>query len=178
VFIDLWQEKMFLGQEFLTWLWLASEIDSRFPGPNDLDVEVRFEKKIVLETGEGVALHQIACSSPDRDWSEAFLAVSLDKKIVKAYLTIFAMSFECLLALPADTLNPQVLKLIKGEEFGAGGTLSRTGRFLGQVNLALAVNGIIDRLFSQFLKIRLSADWEAKELPRLKAFIEPKVANI
>ena len=28
VFLDLWREKIFLGREFLTWLWIVSEIES------------------------------------------------------------------------------------------------------------------------------------------------------
>jgi hypothetical protein len=177
-FYDLWQETMFLGQDFLTWLWLSSEIDTRFPGPEGVEIEVRFERKLILERGFGQDRGQVACQTPDRDWTEAFSALGVEKKVVKARLALLTMEFECALTLSADTLAPQSLKLAVGRDLpGEAGRASQIGRFLGQVTLMSSVNAIVDYLYRHFLEIRLSDDWSAKELPRLRKFLEPRLGK-
>ncbi|MDR2140331.1 MAG: hypothetical protein LBR11_00805 [Deltaproteobacteria bacterium] len=173
-FLDLWREKLFLGQEFLSWLWLTSEMDSRFPGPNGSTIEVRFEKKLTLETGQGLSRSQVACQNPDNDWTEGFVALGLGKKIVKAQLTIRAEGLECSLALPADTLGPQSVKIATSSEVvDDEGPLGQAGRFLNKVALLVSLKAIIDHLFLSFLKVRLAEDWPTNELTKLKEFLEP-----
>jgi hypothetical protein len=177
-FLDLWLEKMFLGQEFLTWLWLASEIDCLFPGPGDSDVEVRFEKRLVLETGQGQNRSQVVCQNPDRDWTEAFVALGVDKKVVQAHLNIRTELFECALNLPADTLAPQSVKMKATAAFTEDDEpKSQIAKFLSQVSLMSSLRTILDFLFHSFLKIRLSNDWSAKELPRLREFLKPWIIS-
>jgi recombination associated protein RdgC len=178
VFLDLWQDKMFLGQEFLTWLWLASEIESRFPGPGGSEVEVRFEKKLTLEMGQGQTRSQVVCQNPDRDWTEAFVALGLDKKVVKGSLTIRTTAYELAFNLPADTLAPQSVKVTMGAAFTEDDEpLSQAGKFLNQVALIASLRTILDHLFKDFLKTRLSSEWTTKELPRLRRFLEPMILD-
>jgi hypothetical protein len=174
-FLELWQKKMFLGQEFLTWLFLASEIDRSFPAPAGPPIEMRFESQIVLESGSPPELSQVVCKTPERDWTEAFVALGTDKKIVRAKITILAMDFQCVLSLSSDTLGPQNVKLERGQDYGAEGRQSPIGRFLGNASLLAEITSILDFTYRNFLVLRLSSDWEATELPRLKAFLEPKI---
>jgi recombination associated protein RdgC len=176
-FLDLWQEKMFLGQEFLTWLWLTSEQSPNFEGPRGSEVEVWFEKSMVLQTGHGQNRSQVVCQNPDHDWTEAFVALGVHKKITKANVHIRTESFDCSLVLPADTLSPQSVKLNSGAEFtdDDDGPLSQTGHFLNQVSLVSTIVTILERIFQTFLKIRLSEAWETEELPKLREFLKPKL---
>jgi recombination associated protein RdgC len=177
-FLDLWQEKMFLGQEFLTWLWLTSEMDDRFTGPNGSRFELRFEKRLVLEAGAGQSRAQVACQDPDRDWTEAFVALGSRKKLVKANAFLQTESFALAFCLPADTLSPQLVKQIRVvETTGDEGPLSQVGRFLNQASLIASLKAILDFLYRDFLKIRLSDDWLAKELPKLRDFVGPRLPN-
>ncbi|MDR1083307.1 MAG: hypothetical protein LBP22_00230 [Deltaproteobacteria bacterium] len=176
-FLDLWQEKMFLGREFLTWLWLTSEMDNRFPGPGGSAVELTFERKLVLETGLGQNRSQVVCQNPDHDWTEAFVALGVYKTVTRAIVRLRTDVFECCLSLPADTLSPQSVKIVTGAEFTDDdeAPLNQAGHFLNQVSLVSQVKTIIDVLYRHFLTLRLSDDWTAKELPRLRDFLEPKM---
>jgi recombination associated protein RdgC len=172
-FLDLWAEKMFLGQEFLTWLWLTAENDSVFNGPGGAETIIRFDKRLVLQKGDGQGRSQIVCQNPDHDWSEAYTALGVGKKVIKAHLNLSTPSFECSFALPADTLAPMSVKLER--EFNPveeEGPKSRLGTFLNKVALMTALNAALDFLFQTFLTLRLSPAWTEEELPKLKEFLE------
>jgi recombination associated protein RdgC len=60
--LDAIEEKRFLGQEFLIWLWCASEERGgsvSLPGRGD--VPVVFEKHMLLECGEGAECEKLVC---------------------------------------------------------------------------------------------------------------------
>ncbi|MDR1395495.1 MAG: hypothetical protein LBK52_04925 [Deltaproteobacteria bacterium] len=178
-FLDLWQEKMFLGQEFLTWLWLSSEIDNYFPGPGGSEVEVMFEKKLSLQSGQGAGRSQVVCHNPDQEWTEAFAALGVRKKLTKAQIQLKTPVFQCSFTLPADTLSPQAVKMTSASETEANEeeSFALIDHFLGQVSLVSSLKTVLDALFQNFLQKRLSDQWTSKELPRLRKFLEPKLVK-
>ena len=73
--VDLIQEKRFLGQEFLAWLWYKSEERGgsvELPGIGD--VMVVFEKHMLLEFGEGESNEKVICRGLQTELKEALLA--------------------------------------------------------------------------------------------------------
>jgi hypothetical protein len=176
-FLELWKEKIFLGQEFLTWLWLCSEIDNKFSTDEHPMIEVWFENSLKLESGHGPSKKSVTCQNSDSEngteWAEAFTAVMKNKKVINARLRIRNEEFEWALTLPSDTLSPKSIKLISGGDIKQeeDTKLSLTGSLLDRITFFLELSNIIEDLLGLFLEIRLSPEWESEEIPRLRGWI-------
>ena len=172
-FLDLWQEKYFLGQEFLTWLWMNSEINGNYlPLQPQGAVELWFESRLQLESGEGGDKKSVTCQNPDAEWSEAYLALRRSKKLTRGRLKIRSEEKEWSLSLAADSLTPQGVAFPKTFTHGEDEEDdSLIGRFMERVALLNELNSIIEALFKQFLELRLSAAWGEKVLPDLNKWL-------
>ncbi|UQZ89119.1 hypothetical protein C4J81_07875 [Deltaproteobacteria bacterium Smac51] len=175
-FLDMWQEKYFLGQEFLTWLWITSEINGNYLviQPQG-SVEVWFESRLQLESGEGGDKKSVTCQNPGAEWSEAYTALRRSKKLTRGRLKVRSEEKEWSLSLAADSLTPQGVKFPKTFTHGEDEEDdSLTGRFMERVALLNELNGIIEALFKQFLELRLSAAWSEKILPDLNRWLSTR----
>lgn len=175
-FFDLWQDTRFIGEEFLTWLWLASEVDSHFKLKDDLDVEVWFENSLKLESGSGKSRRQVtfqtAKETASHEWAEAFMAVMLAKKVHSGKLKVKTAGGEWSLVLPADSLCPKSIKVPPIADPGPGeADRGMIGQLLDRVVLLSELSAIIDALLAHFLELRLSPSWKTEELPRLRGWL-------
>ena len=179
VFLDLWQEKMFLGQEFLTWLYLTSELDNHsFELPDGRSVEAFFENKLFLSYGQGQNKRSVAITTTDEprdgDWDEAYTAIGNNKRITKGTLRVKVDNREFRLTLPHDTLSPQAVKLSAVKDQAESDDLGKAGKFLEKVGLTAELTDVIDGLFAIFLNQRLSSSWETDDLPRLQKHLSSR----
>jgi recombination associated protein RdgC len=175
-FLELWNDKMFLGEEFLTWLYLASESGGgtvRLPS-GDM-VELFFENSLKLSSGQGPSKRSVAITTPvepaDADWDEAYSALGNNKKVTRGTLRIKSEGREWRLSLPSDSLSPQGVKLASVKDSAESDDLGQAGAFLDRVGLLSELLDILEALLETFLKIRLSTGWETDELPRLEKHI-------
>jgi recombination associated protein RdgC len=177
-FIDVWQDKLFLGQEFLTWLWLNSLVDSHFSlKKGQINFDLWFENTIKLESGSKTTKRSVTCQSSNEtighQWAEAFAAVMDQKMISSGRIRIKTNEKEWLLTLPADTIAPKSVKItvetnLEGEN---AGHLDQIGQLLDRLSLLMELNSLIEELLATFLTVRLSKDWETKEIPRLSSWL-------
>lgn len=171
-FLDLWKEKIFLGQEFLSWLWIVSEINGNLLKLKERgEIELWFENRIFLESGEGGDKKTIACQDPSGRWAEALEALRQGKKISRARLKIRLDNKEWGLSLAADSLTPQAVKFPPSFSEGEEEDDSQAGRFLERVALLNELTAIIEALFGDFLRLRLSEAWSEEQLPRLNKWL-------
>lgn len=171
-FLDLWKEKIFLGQEFLTWLWIVSEINGNLLNIKPQGaIELWFENRMVLESGEGGDRKSVACQDPSAQWAEAHTALRRAKKLTKARLKVRTEEKEWGLSLAADTLAPQGVKFPQTFASGEEEEDSEIGKFMERVALLNELMAIVESLFKEFLEIRLTGDWEERELPRLNKWL-------
>lgn len=182
-FLDLWQEKYFLGQEFLTWLWIESEINGNLLNIKAIDgapiardafptaVELWFENRLTLESGEGGEKKSVTCQTPGAEWAEAHSALRHGKKLTRGRLKIRSEEKEWALTLIADTLTPQAVKFPKTFTEGEEEDDSDIGRFMERVALLNELTAIVNSLYSQFLALRLSPAWDKESLPRLNKWL-------
>jgi hypothetical protein len=175
-FFDLWTEKMFLGQEFLTWLWLSSEENGRVMRlPDGQEVEVWFENKLQLALGNGQSKRSVSITTPeeptDSDWREAYTAIEQNKKVIKGTLRVKSSGADWRLTLPHDTLGPQGIKLSKAQDAQGDEEEGRMGKVLERLASTAELVSILEGLFAIFIKLRVSPEWETVELARLKAFL-------
>jgi recombination associated protein RdgC len=161
-----------LAREFMTWLWFKSEErDGIISMPGQTDVSLSFEKRVVLESGEGEYSETVACQGLHADLREGRAAIREGKKVREARLRLEKDSDRWEFTLKADRFQFQSMKLPtvggldeEGEE-KEGGILERI--YLVETALKTA-----DDLFALFLKRRLSPQWNTEEIPRIKTWLK------
>jgi hypothetical protein len=168
-FLDLWREKIFLGREFLTWLWITSEIHGNLLNLKPQgSVELWFENRLTLESGEGSVRKTVICRDPEAKWAEAWAAIREGKQITRGRLRLSTEEKEWGLPVNADTLAPPPghfpKGLVEAEDQAADLFLERTA-------LLRELVGLIEALCRQFLELRLSETWAAEERPRLNKWL-------
>ncbi len=173
--LDLIEEKRFLGQEFLIWLWCKSEErGGSIDLPNRGSVPVVFEKHMLLECGTGPECEKLVCRGLMTELKEARASLALGKRPEQARLKIGSEEREYSFTLTAATLEFRSMKLpaTAGAEEG-GGSNEREG-LEGQIleRVALLEEGIdlVNDLFRAFIQLRVSDRWN-DELLRLRRWI-------
>jgi recombination associated protein RdgC len=176
-FMELWNEKLFLGQEFLTWLWLVTEENSRtMTLPGGREIEVWFENQLQLTLGNGQNKRSVSIVTPEEpselDWNEAYAAVKQHKKVTKGTLRIKTDVTDWRLTLPHDTLTPQGVKVTTVKDPGEDNEdLGKIGIYLDKLASTAELISILEAMFTSFINLRLSPEWETVELQRLQDFL-------
>lgn len=170
--VDLIQEKRFLGQEFLAWLWFKSEERGgtvELPGQGD--VTVVFEKHMLLEYGEGEANEKVICRGLQTELLEARSGLAHGKKPEQARLQLVRGEYEFHVTLSAATMefrNVKLPKTVAGADEG-GDPEAVEGRVLERIGLIEALSRLVDDLFRFYLDVRLGPTWPG-ELQRLRVW--------
>ena len=163
-------ERSFLAQEFLTWLWFRSEVEG---GEFDLDgrhVAVVIEDSLSLcgWDDEGPRTSLRGGNPTLRPEPAGALASGL--MLHKARLIVAEGNREWQFTLDTESLDLLSVKVPAldedddvedplAEKLGAGEWLRET----------------VDGLFELFLELRLGADWQTIEVPRLEHWVRVKV---
>lgn len=173
--VDLIEEKSFLGQDFLTWLWFKSEERGGavlVPAIGQ-DIQVFFEKHMLLEYGAGEARENLVCRGLLTELKEARAGLALGKKPEQARLRLQRDDQEWSLTLKARLFELQSVRPPKtesGAEADADDPLAAEGLLLDQIGLYETAVRTIDQLFRMFLEIRCSTAWP-EELARIQAWV-------
>ncbi|MFP7754376.1 hypothetical protein ACLG6S_06930 [Thermodesulfobacteriota bacterium B35] len=171
--VDLIQEKRFIGQEFLAWLWYKSEERGgsvEVPGLGD--VLVVFEKHMLLEYGEGEASEKVICRGLQTELKEARAGLGLGKKPEQARLRLARGDYEFGVTLTATMLefrNVRLPKTVAAADEGDDPD-SIEGRVLERIALFEELTSLVGELFRMFIAIRASDQWP-DELRRLRAWV-------
>ena len=172
--VDLIAEKRFLGQEFLTWLWYKS--DERggtvYLPSTGSDIQVVFEKHMLLEYGEGEAHEKVICRGLQTELKEARTGLAMGKKLEQARLQMVRDDHEWHLTLKGSLLefrNVKPPKTMTGGE-GSDDPEATEGMLLDRIGLLDMAVRTVDELFRMFLDVRIGPDWD-KELVKVRAWV-------
>jgi len=161
-----------LAREFMTWLWFKSEErDGTVSLPGQVDVRLTFEKRVVLESGEGEYSETVSCQGLHADLREGKAAIREGKKVREARLRLERDSDRWEFTLKADRFQFQSMKLPQTGGLDEEG-LENEGGILERIGLVETGLRTMDDLFAFFLKRRLSSQWAAEEIPRVKAWLK------
>ncbi len=157
----------FLGAEFITWLWFRSDHDE---GIFELDpefgpFELWFEDKLVVGSATVNAQENFFKGGHPSSSLEARTALRLGKLAYEAKLRIVRGAQEWSFLFKAENLSASGTKLpaiLSKEE---------DDRFYERMFLIEQLEQMLKGLFSVFLKLRLSPEWEAQELPAIRAWV-------
>ena len=173
--VDLIAEKRFLGQEFLTWLWYKSEErgGAVFLENSGTDVEMIFEKHILLESGEGDSYEKLICQGLQAELKEARTGLAMGKKIEQARIMLVIDQYEFRLTLKGSLFEFRSVRLPKtmegSEESDEAGAVE--ARLLDRIGLYEMLLRTTDELFRMFVTVRAGSDWP-QELAKLNAWIK------
>ena len=172
--VDLMVEKRFLGQEFLTWLWYASEKrGGMLDVPGIGDIVVVFEKHLLLEYGEGDSFEKLICQGLQAELNEARTGLKMGKKLEQARILLGRGEYEWNLTLKGSRFDFKSVKTPKtmasSEE--ADDSAAIEGRILDKVGLYEEALHLVDEMFRMFLKLRISAQWPG-EVDGIRAWVK------
>lgn len=178
--VDLIEEKRFLGQEFMVWLWYKSEERGGAVLVPEIggDILVVFEKHMLLEFGEGEAHEKLVCRGLMTELREARAGLALGKKPEQARIRIERDNHEWNLTLKAKLFEFQNVRLPKTEA-GADDRddpAAMEGRILDQIGLYELAVRTVDQLFRMFLQTRTGPDWAA-ELAKIQVWVRKGMGN-
>ena len=171
--IDLLKEKAFLGQEFLTWVWYQSEVNSglleiKGYGP----AEIWFEDRLTLESGSGDAKQKVTCQGKDLDLAEARTALKEGKKVSQAKMRIASDGREWRLTVKAEGFDWSAVKAPKTLDPEEEEPEEMAGRLLDRVAVISELTKLFDALYAQFLEVRLTPAWEEDELAKIRRWLK------
>lgn len=176
--VDLIQEKRFLGQEFLAWLWYKSEERGgsiEIPGTGD--VEVNFEKHMLLELGEGEASEKVICRGLQTELKEARAGLLMGKKPEQARIRLARGDYEYNVTLTASTMEFRNVRLPKtvGESEDDNDPEALEGRILERISLFEQLLELVNDLFRLYIGVRASDRWP-DELGRMRKWVHAGIA--
>jgi len=162
---------LLLGQEFLTWLWFASETSSGLFRTKDGEAfSVTVEQKVSVQGGEGEAKETAMCSGPMAELREARMGLATGKKVNKVKVRIEKDEAAWQVLLDAATFTLQGLKTPKVEMKLEEGE-DPDARILEKIYLLEKCTGYVDTVFAKFLDLRFSPQWK-EETARLQRWLE------
>lgn len=172
-FLDLLREKAFLGREFLTWLWFKSDVSGgRIEIPGKRVVEVAFLDRMTLDLSEAETPQSVVLKGEHSELREGLAALREGKKIEEARVSMRGSDNEFTTVIKSTWFSfgsfrtPPILPAQElGEEESAEAT------FLEKAALVEEGLELVDMLFDYFLRLRISDEWEASELPALRRWV-------
>ncbi len=161
-----------LGREFLTWLWFKSEErGGAVMIPDVGDVEVVVSRRLALESGDGEYSETVVCQGLHADLKEGKAALREGKKVKEARLQLSLKTDQWEFTLKGDPFQFQSLKLPSGLALSEEGE-EKEGRLLERISLVENAVQTMDQLFAFFLRRRVSGEWAAEEIPRIKKWMQ------
>lgn len=177
--VDIIAGKKFLGQEFLSWLWYKSEERGGtvfLPGTED--IQLVFEKYMILESGEGESLERLICKGLQTELQEARTGLLMGKKLEQARVYLARGDYEWRLTLGATLFeyrNVVLPRTVTASE-ESDDPVAVEAKTLERIGMSEELLRIIDLLFRHFLELRTGQGW-AEELAGLKRWISRSAEN-
>jgi hypothetical protein len=158
----------FLGRELLTWIWFESEIfEQSFSITGFGDCTLYLEKKLVLESAEGDREKEkstLTGAAPSGS-PESREALRQGKLPTQARVVIERDDQTFTLVLDADSLAMSGVKIpavVKGEG---------EDPFYERIGLIEELEGAIESLYRDFLRLRLEAGWSREVIPAIRLWM-------
>jgi len=160
----------FLGHEFLTWLWHMIETDKDALLEPSLEMDdIYIGNRVVLENSSHNRDEVISIKGDGAGLEEGLLALQKGAKVTEMNLVAKAGENEWRFSLKGESLNLSTLKPpetgnVEGEEDVEGAVLEKIYLYEKAVNLT-------GHLYRQFIKRRLSPEWETQTVRNMTVWI-------
>lgn len=158
-----------LGREFLAWLWFRSETDrGMFDLGEDGKAEIWFDRRMTLQAVHDMGMESITCAGDHPNMREARFALAEKKEITLAMIKLTIGDNQWSFVMDSTWMNYRSLKTPKVMQ---DKDEDPDGIFYEKMYLIEAALNAMDAIFEQFIKLRVSPEWEAEEHPALVNWI-------
>lgn len=165
------RESAILGQEFLTWLWFASERHGgKFKTAQGEWFEAYLEQRIQVEGGSGEGKEVASVSGAFAQMREARLGLSTGKKVTKAMLKLIQDGEEWSVTLKAEDFGLGSLKTPKVDTRREKGE-DPDAVWLEKLYLIEKCVEFLDALYARFLELRLDKAKWSEELNDFRVWL-------
>jgi recombination associated protein RdgC len=163
------RETEFLGREFLLWLWYRCETyEGRFDLGEDGQVELWFDRKIVLQSESDHGAEKITCSGENPHLREARFALTKNKEITEAMVKLAIDDNEWSFILDSAWMN---FKSFKTPKLPQDSKEDPEGFFYEKFFLIEKAINTMNAIYGTFIKLRISPQWASQELPAILEWI-------
>jgi hypothetical protein len=160
----------FIGYEFLTWLWFATETKSEnLIALNPEMTHLTIGNRIVLENRAHKTSETITIKGDDADLKEGILALNKGALVVELQLIYQSDHHEWLFTLKGESLSYFNLKLPQTGPLESKEDIE--GLVLEKVYLIEKLMKGMDKLYTEFIRFRLHSKWSETIVPEMKAWI-------
>ncbi|MDY6792194.1 MAG: hypothetical protein SWH54_13110 [Thermodesulfobacteriota bacterium] len=160
----------FLGNEFLTWLWFIVENDPQKLKKIEKDlVFLNIGNRIVLENKINDAVETITILGDDAGLEEGILSLGKGAVVTEMNLLFKSGDHQWRFTIKGESMNISNLKLPETAMVESGEDIE--GRVLEKTYLYEKVTRLIDKLFNEFIKLRVSPKWGESVVPEIRKWI-------
>ena len=172
--ISAYNRFKFLGHEFLTWLCFVIETDASLLEGFDSDfVSLDVGGRIVLENRSADSLERITIKGDAAGLEEGFLALKKGALVTELSLVYVSGDKTWQFTLKGESLNISNLRVPLPP--GNQSTEDLESLLLNKTFLCDKIFQVIDRLYSHFVKIRLSSEtWQHTVVVQFAAWLRSK----
>jgi len=157
----------FLGNEFLTWLWFLIETDQNLLRRYNPDlVSLNIGSRLVLENTRNNAKETITIKGEDANLEEGLLALKKGAVVIEIHLSYKAGAQHWQFSLKGESLNISNLKLPETGPVETPENLE--GAVVAKTYLIEKIIGLVNNLFSHFVKLRVSDEWHNQTVSRMR----------
>ena len=156
-----------VGNEFLTWLWFMIETDQNQLRQYDPDlVSLNIGSRLVLENARNNAKETVTIKGDDANLEEGLVALKKGAVVTEMHLSYKTVGQHWLFSLKGESLNISNLKLPETGPVETPEDLE--GVVLEKIYLLEKVIGLVNHLFSHFIKLRVSDAWRNQTVFRIR----------
>ncbi|MCF8110488.1 MAG: hypothetical protein K9J85_03260 [Desulfobacteraceae bacterium] len=160
----------FLGHEFLTWLWYMIDTNPEALKKADPEMEsLTIGNRIVLENRRHNRDETITIRGDGAGLEEGVIALTKGAKVTEMHLVFRAGGLEWRFNTKGESLSASSLKTPQTAKMETSEDLE--GAVLEKIYLTERVVNLLHNLYAQFIKERVSLDWEKKTIYRISAWV-------
>ena len=161
----------FLGEEFLTWLWFIIESNQDLIKNFDKDfVALEVGNRIVFENRRKEAAERLSIKGDDASLEEGIIALKKGALVSELNVVYKSAELTWQFTLKGESLNVSSLSIPSSGSVESEDDLE--GIVLEKIFLFDKILNIVEKLFSHFVKLRVSDAWQGKELQRIRKWIQ------
>ena len=160
----------FLGREFLTWLWFCLEQNPQAVASVDAEIEaIDIGNRMVLENRGPVGMETVTIKGDDPGLEEGLTALKKGALVSEMSLLFQSAEQHWRFTLKAESLFITGLKV---PDTGAVETeQDLDGALLEKMFLMERAVGLVQGLFSKFIRSRISEEWTSQIVPDMRKWI-------
>ena len=160
----------FLGNEFLTWLWFIVENDRERLNKIEKDlVYLNIGNRIVLENKINDAVETITILGDDAGLEEGIISLGKGAVVTEINLLYKSGDNEWRFTIKGESMNISNLKIPETAIVESSEEIE--GMVLEKAYLYEKATELIDNLFNEFIKLRVSGKWSESVVPEIRKWI-------